>query len=182
MNAVADITGTLRTTTCGHNPQSNGEIESWWRYWNRAMRYLSPSQYLTWPVYAQRIVFAYNSVPHDSIGNFSPHEMDFASPLQSPFGPPAPDITFPDLEDPPAHNTTTVSPADFVLALRTSVQAFHAFAASHKTFNAPSSPFHLAKVTRITEALLSLHYLGTTAPALDSAIFRLLWLAPTPER
>jgi hypothetical protein len=42
----------------------------------------------------------------------------------------------------------------------------------------PSSPFHLAKVTRITEALLSIHYLGTTAPALDSAIFRLLWLAP----
>jgi hypothetical protein len=47
MNSVADITDTLRTTTCGHNPQSNGEIESWWRYWNRAMRYLSPSQYLT---------------------------------------------------------------------------------------------------------------------------------------
>jgi hypothetical protein len=100
MNSVADITGTLRTTTWGHNPQSNGEIGSWWRYWNRAMRYLSPSQYLTWSVYAQRIVFAYNSVPHDSIGHISPHKMDFASPLQSPFGPPDPALTFPDLEDP----------------------------------------------------------------------------------
>jgi hypothetical protein len=45
MIAVADVTGTQRTTTCGHNPQSNGEIESWWRYWNWAMRYLAPSQY-----------------------------------------------------------------------------------------------------------------------------------------
>ncbi len=25
-------TGTTRTTTCGHNAQSNGEIECWWRY------------------------------------------------------------------------------------------------------------------------------------------------------
>jgi hypothetical protein len=41
-----------------------------------------------------------------------------------------------------------------------------------------TSPFHLAKVTLITEALLSLHYLGTTTPNLDSAVFRLLWLAP----
>jgi hypothetical protein len=30
--AVTDATGTTRTTTCGHNAQSNGEIESWWRY------------------------------------------------------------------------------------------------------------------------------------------------------
>jgi hypothetical protein len=41
MTAVSAITGTARTTTRGHNPQSNGEIESWWRYWNRAMRYHS---------------------------------------------------------------------------------------------------------------------------------------------
>ncbi len=52
MTRVAEITGTARTSTCGHNPQSNGEIESWWRYWNRSMRYLSPSQYLNWPQYA----------------------------------------------------------------------------------------------------------------------------------
>jgi hypothetical protein len=89
LTTIANITGTHRTTTCGHNPQSNGEIESWWRYCNKAMRYLSPSQYNNWPTYAQRIVFAYNSVPHGSIGNLSPNEIDFASPLQSPFGPPA---------------------------------------------------------------------------------------------
>jgi hypothetical protein len=42
----------------------------------------------------------------------------------------------------------------------------------------PTSPFHIAKVTRITESLLSLHYLGTTNPTMDTAVFRLLWLAP----
>jgi hypothetical protein len=290
MHAVSAITGTSRTTTCGHNPQSNGEIESWWRYWNRAMRYLSPSQYLNWPLYAQRIVFAYNSVPHDSIGHISPFEMDFASPAKSPFSPADPDITFPDLEDPPDLPPTHISPDAFIQALRVSVQAFHAFAASHKTFMAtttqerlnkfgtphtfsindrvkiyvppthaqlirtgrrsnhivawrgpcritkilspssyemeeecsgrtfqrtiintrpfrasknpppphhdlistaalhpgtiiavrdtPTSRFHIAKVKMITESLLSIHYLGTTTPSMDSAVFRLLWLAP----
>ncbi len=101
LTAVSAITGTARTTTCGHNPQSNGEIESWWRYWNRAMHYLSPSQYLQWPLYAQRIVFAYNSVPHESLENLSPFEMDFGFPSQSPFGPQNPDLIFPDLDDPP---------------------------------------------------------------------------------
>ncbi len=95
------------------------------------MRYLSPSQYNNWSTYAQRIVFAYNSMPHESIGHLSPNEMDFASPLQSPFGPPAPDLTFPDLEDPPNPDPTPVSPAAFIHALQTFVQAFHFFAASH---------------------------------------------------
>jgi hypothetical protein len=46
---ILDATGTTRTTTCGHNALSNGEIESWWRCWNRAMKFLSPSDYLVWP-------------------------------------------------------------------------------------------------------------------------------------
>ena len=41
-----------------------------------------------------------------------------------------------------------------------------------------TSRFHLAKVKKITESLLSIHYLGTTNATLDSAVFRLLWLAP----
>jgi hypothetical protein len=90
MSTIADITGTLRTSTCGHNPQSNREIESWWRFWNRSMRYLSPSQYTHWPAYAQHICFAYNSVSHDSVAQLCPFEMDFASPPNSPFGPPDP--------------------------------------------------------------------------------------------
>ena len=136
MIAISDATGTQRTTTCGHNPQSNGEIESWWRYWNRAMRYLASSQYANWPRYAQRIVFAYNSVSHESLGALSPFEMDFASPPKSPFGPPDPDLTFPDLDDPPEQPSTQISPDAFIDALRISVKAFHAFAATHKLFMA----------------------------------------------
>jgi transposase InsO family protein len=79
MAAILDATGTTRTTTCGHNAQSNGEIESWWRFWNRSMKFLSPSEYLAWPTFAQRICFAYNAVPHESIASVSPFEMDFGA-------------------------------------------------------------------------------------------------------
>ena len=289
MTRVAEITGTARTSTCGHNPQSNGEIESWWRFWNRSMRYLSPTQYLNWPQYAQRICFAYNSVPHDSIGQLSPFEMDFAAPPQSPFGPPDPTLILPDNED-STHHCPNVSPEEFAAALRISMQAFHSFASAHKTFMAktteerlnrhgtpqtfalndrvkiyvppthaqilrtgrksnhivawrgpckisrilspssyemvedcsgrtfqrsiinirpfrasrspppphhdliavaalhpqtiiavrdtPDSSFHLASVSQITETHLTIHYLGTTTPTLDTAIFRLVWIAP----
>jgi hypothetical protein len=292
LDAIVAITGTQRTSTYGHNPQFNGEIESWWRFWNRAMRYLSPCQYLLWLLYAQRICFAYNSVPHDSLAQISPFEMDFGVPPKSPFGPPDPallpldpDASFPDL-----YPATSVSPEAFAAALRISLQAFHHMALSHKTFLAttteerlnqhgtpttfalnarvkiyvppthtqivrtgrksnhivawrgpctitrilsdssyemtedcsgrkfqrtiinirpfrssanppaphhdlvsaislfpstviavrdtPASAFHLANVTALTENLLSLHYYGTTNPSLDSAVFRLVWLAP----
>jgi transposase InsO family protein len=66
MTALLDTTGTTRTTTCGHNAQSNGEVESWWRCRNRSMKFLSPSDYLRWTTFAQRICFSYNSVPHES--------------------------------------------------------------------------------------------------------------------
>ena len=290
MTLVATTTGTQRTSTCGHNPQSNGEIESWWRFWNRSMRYLSPSQYSQWPQFAQRICFAYNSVPHESIGLISPFEMDFAAPPQSPFGPPNPTMDIPDNRDPPNHDPAQVSPEDFAAALRTSMHAFHSFAAAHKNYMAktteerlnkhgtpktfalhdrvkiyvppthaqilrtgrksnhivawrgpctitrilspssyemeedcsgrkfqrtiinirpfratknpppphhdlisaaalhprtiiavrdtPTSSFHLASVLTLTETHLSLHYLGTTHPTFDTAVFRLVWIAP----
>jgi hypothetical protein len=290
MTLVAATTGTQRTSTCGHNPQSNGEIESWWRFWNRSMRYLSPSQYTQWPKFAQRICFAYNSVPHESIGQLSPFEMDFAAPPQSPFGPPNPTIDVPDNTDPPNHDPSQVSPDEFAAALRTSMHAFHSFAAAHKTYMAttteerlnkhgtpkmfalndrvkiyvppthaqilrtgrksnhivawrgpctitrvlsassyemeeecsgrkfqrtiinirpfratknpppphhdliavaalhpktviavrdtPDSSFHLASITQVNETHLSVHYLGTTSPTLDTAVFRLVWIAP----
>ena len=291
MTLIAFINGTQRTSTCGHNPQSNGEIESWWQFWNRSMRYLSQTQYQQWPQYAQRICFAYNSVPHDSIGQLSPFEMDFAAPPQSPFGPPDPTLVFLDNDlQHPTHQSSNVSPEEFAAALRISTQAFHSFAAAHKTFMAttteerlnkhgtpktfalqdrvkiyvppthaqilrtgrksnhivawrgpctitrilsassyemeedcsgrrfqrtiinirpfratknpppphhdlistaalypktiiavrdtPTSSFHLASVLNITETHLSIHYLGTTTPTIDTAVFRLVWIAP----
>jgi transposase InsO family protein len=67
LSHITVTTGTARTTTCGHNAQSNGEI-------------LSPTDYERWPSFSQRICFAYNSVPHESIGDVSPLEMDFGAP------------------------------------------------------------------------------------------------------
>jgi hypothetical protein len=107
------------------------------------MRYLSPSQYSHWPAYAQRICYAYNTVPHDSIAQLSPFEMDFASPPTSPFGPPDPTILLHANDQ--LHAPSSVSPADFAPALRISVHAFHALAASHKTFLATTIEERLNK-------------------------------------
>jgi hypothetical protein len=54
---------------------------------NRAMKFLSPTDYLNWPSFAERICFAHNAVPHESLGLTSPFEMDFGtapSPLSLP--------------------------------------------------------------------------------------------------
>jgi transposase InsO family protein len=144
MTSIAAITGTRRTTTCGHNPQSNGEIESWWRFWNRAMKFLSPSDYVQWPRFAQRICFAHNSVSHDTLGSLSPFEMDHGAPAQLPFAPPDPSLRIPDHDDSPALSPSP-SPADFMDALQTSVQAFHRFAATHKSFMAKTTEERLNK-------------------------------------
>jgi hypothetical protein len=44
--------------------------------------------------------------------------------------------------------------------------------------DSPNSAFHLAKVLQIDETRLSVHYLGTTSPTLDTAVFRLVLIAP----
>jgi hypothetical protein len=92
MTAVAAVTGTHRTSTCGHNPQFNGEIEAWWRFWNRAMRYLPPSQYLVIlaPIRPTHLLRLQLRLSHESIAQLSPFEMDFAWPPNSPSGPPDP--------------------------------------------------------------------------------------------
>jgi hypothetical protein len=42
----------------------------------------------------------------------------------------------------------------------------------------PTSAFHLARLTALTESNASLHYLGTTNKHFDRAVFKLLWLSP----
>jgi hypothetical protein len=288
--AVTDATGTTRTTTCGHNAQSNGEIESWWRYWNRAMRYLSPDDYANWPLFKQRICFAYNAVSHSSIGDISPFEMDTGFPPNSPFAPPDPHLELDDTVSPDTPSPTALTPTLYVDALHTSIAAFHRFAHSHaaylqkttedrlndygtpthfdvgdkvkiymppthaqitrtgrrakhivawrgpchitkvlsasayemvedcsqRTFQRtivnirpfkatrhpppphhdllstlamepgtilairdnPTSRFHLAQLTTITESNTSVHYLGTTNPHVERAVFKLAWISP----
>jgi transposase InsO family protein len=132
-------TGTTRTTTCGHNAQSNGEIESWWRFWNRAMKFLSPTDYLNWPSFAQRICFAHDAVPHESLGLTAPFEMDFGAPPVSAFAPllplDAPDFA-PDEEDAQQLIQTpkVISPEWAAAAIRSSVTAFHRFALAHNSY------------------------------------------------
>jgi transposase InsO family protein len=139
MAALLDATGTTRTTTCGHNAQSNGEIESWWRFWNRSIKFLSPSDYLLWPSFAQRICFSYNSVPHESLAGTSPFEMDYGTPPVSAFAPPDPQPT-PPFPDDTFDNSqqglqlTTLSPALAASAIQVSVAAFHRLARSHREY------------------------------------------------
>jgi hypothetical protein len=45
--------------------------------------------------------------------------------------------------------------------------------------DSPYSVFHLARITALTEANASLHYLGTTNKRFDLAVFKLLWLPPS---
>jgi hypothetical protein len=93
------------------------------------MRFLDSTQYNQWPVYAQRICYAYNSAPHSSLGDICPSEMDSGMDFISPFAPPA---TVPDSpsELPTAINAPP-SAREFVEALRTTMTAFHEFARSH---------------------------------------------------
>jgi hypothetical protein len=42
----------------------------------------------------------------------------------------------------------------------------------------PTSAFHLARLSTLTEANASFHYLGTTNPNFARAVFKLLWLSP----
>ena len=140
LSQITAATGTARTTTCGHNAQSNGEIECWWRYWNRAMKFLSPTDYERWPSFAQRICYAYNSVPHESIGDVAPLEMDFGASPVSAFAPPNPtDDTTPDNDDDDSQQSLTppalgLSPGLAAAAIRISVAAFHRYAHAHRTY------------------------------------------------
>jgi hypothetical protein len=105
------------------------------------MKYLSPSDYVLWPSFAQRICFAYNSVPHESNANIAPLEMDFGAPPVSPFAPPIPPDTSNSLSDDAFDESqqhlsppTTLSPALAAAAIRVSVAAFHRYAHAHAKY------------------------------------------------
>ena len=136
LTSIHAITGTHRTTTLGHDPASNGELESWWRYWNRCMRFLTPAQYLLWPQFAQRICYAYNSSPHSALDQISPFEMDTGFPPLSPYAPPP--ITFDD-NDRATEANAPPSTNDFIAVLRITTAAFHHFAKTHLEYTQKST-------------------------------------------
>ena len=103
------------------------------------MKFLSPTDYLHWPSFAQRICFSYNAVPHDTLGHISPFEMDCGTFPVSAFAPPLPyDASDPTPADEDSQQLITpppiVSPAWAAEAIRVSVAAFHRFALAHTTY------------------------------------------------
>ena len=68
LKLLAAALETDTTTTLGHNARGNSTVEVFWRYWNRCMRILPDAHYRRWPSFASRIVFAYNTAAHESIG------------------------------------------------------------------------------------------------------------------
>jgi len=139
---IAEITKTTTTTTLGHNAQGNAELEQWWRYWNRSMRLLSPSMYNNWPLYAQRICWAYNTVCQDSIGGTCPFELDHGTPPVSPFAPSLNQEELPTLRD---IDDELEDQEDFAENLRVSTTAFTRLAQAHRTFMQKTTRERLSK-------------------------------------
>jgi len=127
---AADATDTHTTNTLGHNAQGNAAIEIFWRFWNRCMRILPDDLYLQWPSFTSRIVYAYNSAPHTSLGGISPFEIMHGVPARSPFDVAVQaailDAVLPtaDLADPQA----------FADTIKVSVAAFTAHARHHSDY------------------------------------------------
>ncbi len=96
------------------------------------MKFLSPSDYLLWPSFTQRICFAYNTVSHASLADIFPFEMDYGGTTPvSAFAPPEPDPPHPlddnayDDSQQGKHNPTPLTPALAAAAIQVSVAAFH---------------------------------------------------------
>ena len=133
LGALADITETAMTTTMAHNARSNGIIEVFWRYWNRCMRLLPDDQYKQWPKFVSRIVFAYNTASHQSIGGISPYEIDHGVPARDVF---SQFLTAPmdDLQQLPTEDGDIENARLFALAVRTSTTAFVQLAKNHDQY------------------------------------------------
>ena len=55
--------------------RGNSTIEVFWRCWNRCMRMLPDDHYHRLPAFTSRIVYAYNTAPHESLNGVSPYEI-----------------------------------------------------------------------------------------------------------
>jgi hypothetical protein len=127
---VTEATDTHTTNTMGHNAQGNADIEIFWRFWNRCMRILPDDLYLQWPSFSSRIVHAYNTAPHSSLGGISPFEIMHGVPARSPFDV-AVQSAMLDAELPSANLD---NPQELASAIRTSVAAFIRHARHHTEY------------------------------------------------
>ena len=130
MTLLAEALDTSTTTTLGHNARANGTVEVFWRYFNRTMRILSDDQYRRWPTFVSRIVFAYNSAIHESLGGISPYEVYHGVPARNAFTAAAPTRA---LEDElPDFDST--DPAQYAEAVKVSTAAFTRLAQNHADY------------------------------------------------
>jgi transposase InsO family protein len=127
---AADATDTHTTNTLGHNAQGNAAIEIFWRFWNRCMRILPDDLYLQWPSFTSRIVYAYNSAPHTSLGGISPFEIMHGVPARNPF-----DVAVQAaILDAVLPTADLADPQSFADTIKVSVAAFTAHARHHSDY------------------------------------------------
>jgi hypothetical protein len=94
---------------------------------------LSDEQYLQWPRYVSRIVFAYNTAAHQSIGGISPFEIYFGMPARDTFSRIL-TTSSEHLEQLPTEEGDVQNARLFALAVRTSTTAFVQLAKNHDQF------------------------------------------------
>jgi hypothetical protein len=133
MTALAEITETTMTTTLAHNARSNGIVEVFWRYWNRCMRMLSDDQYRHWPRCVSRIVFAYRTAAHASLGMVSPYELNHGTAPRDTFSAILNDSTE-TLQQLPSDDGDIENVRLFALAIKTSTMAFIQLARNHDQY------------------------------------------------
>jgi transposase InsO family protein len=134
MKALLEITETTLTTTMAHNAGSNGIIEVFWRFWNRCMRLLPDDQYKVWPSLLARIVFAYNTAAHQSLGGITPFELYYGITRRDTFSRILTTDQILLLPQPPDEVGDAENARLFALAVKTSVCAFVQFARNHDQY------------------------------------------------
>ena len=95
------------------------------------MRLLPDDHYAVWPAFASRIVWAYNTAAHSSLGGISPYEVYHGVPTR--------DFMTSGLHhralDDELDDADLTDPTEFALAVKTSVLAFTRLAKTHTDFD-----------------------------------------------
>jgi hypothetical protein len=97
------------------------------------MRMLSDDQYRRWPRYASRIVFAYRTAAHSSLGMVSPYELQYGTPARDTFSGIL-TTQMEHLEQLPTDDGDVQNARLFALAVRTSTTAFIQLAKNHDQY------------------------------------------------
>jgi hypothetical protein len=98
------------------------------------MRLLSDEQYAEWPQYRARILFAYNTAPHQSLGSVSPFELYFGTTARLGFSVILDSESVDHLPQPPDEEGDIAQVRLFAAAVKTSTTAFIQLARNHDQY------------------------------------------------